>query len=89
LNYACESAYLVFGKVIRQKSVIRIAEGSRITQRTYWAVEKAMSDQKFVKVKITINEQTYADTKVADKDREEFESELDHLLKRFEMVTGC
>jgi len=48
-----------------------------------------MSDQKFVKVKITINEQTYADTKVPDKDRKEFESELDHLLKRFEMITGC
>ena len=48
-----------------------------------------MSEQKFANVKITINEQTYADTKVADKDRKEFESELDHLLKRFEMVTGC
>ena len=48
-----------------------------------------MSEQKFMKVKITINEQTYADTKVADKDRKEFESELEHLLKRFEIVTGC
>ena len=48
-----------------------------------------MSEQKFVKVKIAINDQTYADTKVAEKDYKEFESELDNLLKRFEMVTGC
>lgn len=48
-----------------------------------------MSEQKFVKVKIAINDQTYVDTKVAEKDLQEFESELDNLLKRFEMVTGC
>ena len=48
-----------------------------------------VSEQKFVKVKIAINDQTYADTKVAEKDLQEFESELDNLLKRFEMVTGC
>jgi len=48
-----------------------------------------MSEQKFVRVKIAINDQSYADTKVAEKDYKEFESELDNLLKRFEMVTGC
>ena len=48
-----------------------------------------MSEQKFAKVKISINDQTYADTKVAEKDLQEFESELDNLLKRFEMITGC
>jgi hypothetical protein len=48
-----------------------------------------VSEQKFVKVKIAINDQTYADTRVAEKDYKEFESELDNLLKRFEMVTGC
>jgi len=48
-----------------------------------------MSEQKFVKVKVTINDETLADTKVAEKDYKEFESELEHLLKRFEIVTGC
>ncbi len=48
-----------------------------------------MSEQKFVKVKITINDQTYADTKLSEKNLQEFESELDNLLKRYEMVTGC
>ncbi len=48
-----------------------------------------MSEQKFVKVKITIDDKILADTKVAEKDYEEFESELEHLLKRFEIVTGC
>jgi len=48
-----------------------------------------VSEQKFVKVKVTINDQSYADAKVAEKDYKEFESELEHLLKRFEMVTGC
>ncbi len=48
-----------------------------------------VSEQKFVKVKIAINDQTYADTKVAEKNLQEFESELDNLLKRYEMVTGC
>jgi hypothetical protein len=48
-----------------------------------------VSEQRFAKVKVSINDQTYADTKVAEKDLQEFESELDNLLKRFEMVTGC
>jgi hypothetical protein len=51
--------------------------------------ESFVSEQKFIKVKIAINDQTYADTKVAEKDYKEFESELENLLKRFEMVTGC
>jgi hypothetical protein len=65
------------------------AEGSRIPVRTFGIVMSTMSEQKFVKVKIAINDQTYADTKVAEKNYKEFESELDDLLKRFEMVTGC
>jgi len=65
------------------------AEGSRIPARTFGVVVSIMSEQKFMKVKIAINDQTYADTKVAEKDYKEFESELDNLLKRFEMVTGC
>jgi hypothetical protein len=65
------------------------AEGSRIPVRTFGGEMSIMSEQKFVKVKIAINDQTYADTKVAEKDYKEFESELDNLLKRFEMVTGC
>jgi hypothetical protein len=65
------------------------AEGSRIPVRTIEGEMPIMSEQKFVKVKIAINDQTYADTKVAEKDLQEFESELDNLLKRFEMVTGC
>ena len=48
-----------------------------------------VSEQRFVKVKIAINDQTYADTKVAENNLQEFESELDNLLKRYEMVTGC
>ncbi len=56
---------------------------------TFGCEASTMSEQKFVKVKIAINDQTYADTKVAEKDLQEFESELDNLLKRFEMVTGC
>jgi hypothetical protein len=65
------------------------AEDSRIPARTSGYEAPNMSEQKFVKVKIAINDQTYADTKVAEKDYKEFESELDNLLKRFEMVTGC
>jgi hypothetical protein len=65
------------------------AEGSRIPVCTFGGEMSTMSEQKFVKVKIAINDQTYADTKVAEKDYKEFESELDNLLKRFEMVTGC
>jgi len=65
------------------------AEGSRIPMCTFRIVKLTMSEQKFVKVKIAIDDQTYADTKVAKKDYKEFESELDNLLKRFEMVTGC
>ena len=42
-----------------------------------------------MKVKVTIDDKILADTKVAEKDYEEFESELGHLLKRFEIVTGC
>ncbi len=52
-------------------------------------VTSNMSEQKFVRVKVTINDETYVDTKVAEKDYKEFESELDHLVKRFEIVTGC
>ena len=48
-----------------------------------------MTEQKFVKVKVTVNDETYADTKIPEKDYKSFELELDHLLKRFEMVTGC
>jgi len=66
-----------------------IAEGSKVCKRTKYAVTSNMSEQKFVKVKVTINDETLADTKVAEKDYKEFESELEHLLKRFEMVTGC
>jgi hypothetical protein len=65
------------------------AEGSRIPVRTFGGEMSTMSEQEFVKVKIAINDQTYADTKVAEKDYKEFQSELDNLLKRFEMVTGC
>jgi hypothetical protein len=65
------------------------AESSRIPAHTSGGEMSTMSEQKFVKVKIAINDQTYADTKVAEKDYKEFESELDNLLKRFEMVTGC
>jgi hypothetical protein len=65
------------------------AEGSRIPICTIGREAQIMAEQKFVKVKIAINDQTYADTKVAEKDLQEFESELDNLLKRFEMVTGC
>ena len=44
------------------------AEGSRIPVRTFGIVMSTMSEQKFVRVKISINDQSYADTKVAEKD---------------------
>jgi len=48
-----------------------------------------MSEQKFLKIKITVDGDTYAETKIADKDYDDFVSELDNLLKKYEIVTGC
>jgi hypothetical protein len=65
------------------------AEGSRIPTGTIGCEESTVSEQKFIKVKVMVNDQTYVDTKVAEKDLQDFESELDSLIKRFEIVTGC
>jgi hypothetical protein len=51
--------------------------------------ETNMSERKFLKIKITVDGDTYAETKIADKDYGDFVLELDNLLRKYEIVTGC